>query len=86
MKRIILMSFLVLAGCGEKPPRPAVPVIVDKPVPVACKTVLPQEPGWDVDALPIGSDVWDQMAALRAERLQRIGYEGQLKAAIQACQ
>jgi hypothetical protein len=89
MKRPYLYVWLAMAlgGCASQPQvAPAVPVTVSVPTPVPCKVALPQAPGWDVDALPLGSDIWDQMAALRAERLQRIGYEGELLSAIQACQ
>ena len=88
MKRLLLtliaIASLLTSGCGEAV-RPAVPVTVKVPVPVSCKMSLPAAPAWAVDLLPLGSAVWDQMAALRAERLQRKGYEGELLAAIHAC-
>ncbi|QAU22614.1 hypothetical protein EO087_00340 [Dyella sp. M7H15-1] len=86
MKRIILMAALALGGCGIKSVHPFVPVTVKVPMPMPCKVTLPQAPAWAIDALPLGSDVWGQMTALRAERLQRMGYERQLLAVIESCQ
>jgi len=87
MKRLIALIVAVvgMSGCMDQP-RPAVPITVKVPVPVPCNVTSPQVPAWAVDALPLGSDIWTQMDALRAERLQRKGYEGELIAAIQACQ
>jgi hypothetical protein len=87
MKRLVLVvsAIAACAGC-TKQVRPAVPVTVKIPVAVSCKVTLPKAPAWAVDALPLGAAIWDQMAALRGERLQRKGYEGELLAAIQACQ
>jgi len=55
-------------------------------VAVPCKAPTPQRPLFAVDGLPLGSGIWDQMKALRAERLQRQGYEAELEAAVSACQ
>jgi len=88
MKRLIVLLAMAIAvgGCVDQPPRPSVPLTVRIPVPVPCKVTQPSEPAWAVDALPLGSDIWTQMTALRAERMQRKGYESELIAAIQACQ
>ena len=79
-----ILSFS-LVGCATTPP-PAQPVEVHVPVAVPCKAPTPERPAFAVDALALGSGVWDQMAALRAERLQRKGYEAELEAAVKACQ
>lgn len=78
-----IIAFL-LPGCATQP----APVVQEIRVPVAvpCKTQQIGQPAFAVEALPIGSGVWDQMRALRAERQQRIGYEAELEAAVKACQ
>ncbi len=89
--RLSLTGFLAgilsfgLAGCATTPP-PAQPVEVSVPVAVPCKVPVPVAPAFAVDALPIGSGIWEQMQALRAERWQRKGYEAELEAAVKACQ
>ncbi len=89
--RLSLTGFLAgilsfgLAGCATTPCT-AQPVEVRVPVAVPCNAPMPERPAFAVDALPIGSSIWDQMAALRGERLQRQGYEAELEAAVRACQ
>lgn len=79
----VILSFCIV-GCATTLP-PGQPVEVRVPVAVPCKAPVPVRPAFAVDALPIGSGVWDQMAALRAERFQRKGYEAELEAAVQSC-
>ena len=52
----------------------------------AALTYSVARPAFAVDALSIGAGIWEQMSALRAERIQRIGYETELEAAVKACQ
>lgn len=87
-KLAILASIAILAGCASTPALPPAPKIqkVDVPVEVTCKSPAVTPPLFAVDSLPIGSGIYDQMAALRAERLQRIGYEKELIAALKSCQ
>lgn len=80
----VILSFC-LVECATTAP-PVQPVEVRVPVAVPCKAPVPVRPAFAVDALPVGSGVWDQMAALRAERYQRKGYEAELEAAVQSCQ
>lgn len=87
MKRLTIAMCLVLAGCAgtvAEPPEPQL-VRVEVPVQVPCKTERIQRPAFAVDSLPVGADIGEQMRALRAERLQRKGYELRLEAAIEAC-
>ncbi len=85
--RWLLLLALLIAGCASTtPPSPTVPQRVEIPVPVPCKIPQIEKPSFAVDGLPIGSDIWDQMSALRAERKQRQGYEVKLEAAIKSCQ
>lgn len=80
----VIVSFC-LGGCATTPP-PVQPVEVKVPVAVPCKVPMPERPLFAVDGLPLGSGIWDQMKALRAERWQRQGYETELEAAVKACQ
>ncbi|HEY4529165.1 MAG TPA: hypothetical protein VIG97_02365 [Luteimonas sp.] len=84
---VILVAAMILTACAGRDARPAPPPVreVKVPVLVPCATSMPAKPAFAVDALPIGSDVWQQMAALRAERLQRKGYEQELEAALLPC-
>ncbi|MFK4075234.1 hypothetical protein ACI2KX_16120 [Ectopseudomonas khazarica] len=87
MKRLIAVLCLVLTGCAgqvAEPPEPQV-VRVEVPVQVPCRTERVQRPVFAVDVLPIGASIAEQMRALRADRLQRKGYELRLEAAVEAC-
>ncbi len=87
MKWLTIALSLVLAGCAgqvAEPPEPQV-VRVEVPVQVPCRTERVQRPVFAVDVLPIGASIAEQMRALRADRLQRKGYELRLEAAIEAC-
>lgn len=81
----VITAVALLAGCAASPPVPVVQE-VRIPVPVPCTVDVPERPVWAVDALPIGSGIWDQMRALRQERHQRQAYEIELEAAVRACQ
>lgn len=78
-----LLPLGLLAGCAA----PAVPppVEVRVPVPVPCRVELPAAPAFAVSALALDAPIDQQMKALRAERLQRMGYERELVAALEAC-
>lgn len=78
--RAALLIVLLLAGCTTPAPER---VLV--PVPVPCRVELPAEPAWATDGLPAGAPLWDLARALLAERQQRIGYETQLRAALESC-
>ena len=90
MKTVILTIALAalagLAGCAAPAQRAPDVQQVLVTVPVPCKVSAPTKPAYAVEALPLGSTVFRQMAALRAERKQRQGYEAELEAAILACQ
>jgi hypothetical protein len=83
MKKLLLLCLLI-TGCAASAP-PAV-VKIEVPVSVPCTIALPATPVFAVDALPLDADIWDMMAALRADRIQRQAYEKELETAIQACQ
>lgn len=79
----LVAAVLALCGCAGSPPRP---LEVKIPVEVPCKAPDVSRPDFAVDSLPLGSGIWDQMKALRAERRQRQGYETLLESAVKACQ
>lgn len=83
---IALAALTCLAGCATPAQRAPDVQQVLVPIPVPCKVSAPTKPAYAVEALPLGSTVFRQMAALRAERKQRQGYEAELEAAILACQ
>lgn len=91
MKSLLLVAALcaALAGCVTAPqsPEPA-PVVttVYKPVPVPCKVRKPERPKFAFDTLPLGADIYTQVATLLADRKQRQGYEVKLESADDACQ
>lgn len=86
MMKIFIAAALmiVLSGCAST----RVPVVVQVKVPVLvpCKITQIDKPVFAVDELQIGLDAWTQMRALRADRLQRKGYEEILEGAIKSCQ
>lgn len=88
MKGLLIVLALLLAGCAGQVTEPPEPVVVriEVPVEVPCRTDRVQRPVFAVDVLPIGASFDEQMRALRADRLQRKGYERRLEAAVEACQ
>lgn len=88
MKRLIAVLCLVLAGCAGQVPEPPEPQLmrVEVPVQIPCRIERVQRPVFAVDVLPVGASIDEQMRALRAERLQRKGYEARLEGAVAACQ
>lgn len=85
IRSLACLLAVLLAGCATPPAAPTVQR-VEVPVTVRCKITAPQPPDWAVDHLQPGQPLAVQARALRAERLQRMGYEQELQAAIKACQ
>ena len=75
----------VLAGCGTREPEVRT-VRVEVPVLVPCKTKGVAVPPWAAAGLQKADSLEVKVRALLAERRQRIGYEKELAAAIDACQ
>lgn len=85
---LMLVVFLVLAGCAGHPvaePEPRV-VRVDVPVQVPCQVKAPAVPAWAAEGLRREYSLEVKVRALLAERRQRIGYERELAAAVASCQ
>lgn len=91
MMRAILIAAVAaaLAGCATTPPPPVVVTSaqrVEVPVEVPCKAAPVARPTWALDVLPAGVDDYIWARAALAEIEQHKGYEGQLVAAVAACQ
>jgi hypothetical protein len=69
-----------LVGCGAIPVQP-----VKIPVPVECRAETPARPAMPTEILGAGVDLDRFTAAATAEIELREGYEGELKAALDAC-
>lgn len=77
----------ILTGCGSAPVERVVVQTTTAQVPLAvgCRTNTVTRPAFAVDALPLGAPIDHQMRALRAERVQRQGYERELETEVARC-
>ena len=74
-----------LAGCATQ--EPAVRTVrVEVPVLVPCKTQEVTVPSWAATGLKKSDSLEVKVRALLSERRQRMGYERELVAAVDACQ
>jgi len=83
--KIFLVSFLVLlavGGCAStrEPLRETTKIIIP------CKIAPPAKPVFAFSTATKETPTLDKVVLLLAERNQRIGYETELEAAVQACQ
>lgn len=78
---VVLAIAAQLAGCATAPPSTRVHI----PVPVACSESIPPRPTMPTEALGPGAAPWVLLQSALAEIDRREGYEGQLRAALQAC-
>lgn len=88
MRWLMAALVVVLAGCATQPailPEPRV-VRVEVPVQVPCRAPSVSSPPWAAGGLQKGDSLEVKVRALLAERRQRMGYEGELRAALEACQ
>ncbi|MCW2099752.1 hypothetical protein ACJJU9_11720 [Pseudomonas helleri] len=85
MRWLLIGLVAVLAGCGTREPEVRT-VRVEVPVLVPCKTKGVAVPPWAAAGLQKADSLEVKVRALLAERRQRIGYEKELVAAIDACQ
>lgn len=90
MKRTLIACAvsLLVAGCATQPPPQVIekPVRVDVPVSVPCKITPVTRPVFAFGAALPSWGLYDKGRALLADREQRQAYEGQLEAAVRACQ
>lgn len=76
---------LALAGCATKPPPQIQYVRVEVPVQAQCRAPEVAVLLWAAAGLRKTDSLEVKVRALLAERRQRIGYEGMLRAASSAC-
>lgn len=78
---VLLAAFVAaaLSGCQTVPQRVLVPVAMP------CQAEKPRPPVWATDTLQADAGIFDQVKALLAERLQRIGYQSELEAVVDTC-
>lgn len=84
MKSLLVVLILALAGCAGKEPEVRT-IRVGVPVLVPCKTKEVVVPAWAASGLKKSDSLEVKVRALLAERRQRIGYERELVAGIDAC-
>lgn len=75
---------IMLAGCATKEPEVRT-VRVEVPVLVPCRTQEVSVPLWATAGLQKADSIEVKARALLAERRQRMGFERELAAAIEAC-
>ncbi|MBN6791517.1 hypothetical protein JRG49_09750 [Pseudomonas fulva] len=81
----VLAGFLLLAGCAGHDEPEIRTVRVEVPVQVPCRTPDVAVPPWAAAGLRKTESLEVKVRALLAERRQRIGFEGELIAAVAAC-
>jgi hypothetical protein len=74
-----LLAVLLLAGCGTTMQ------VVRVPVPVPCVVELPAAPTISTDAELRAMSDYRLVLAIARERLQLLGYSGELRAAAETC-
>lgn len=85
MKALLTTCALALAGCAGRAEPEANYVRVEVPVQVPCRAPEVAAPTWATAGLRKTDSLEVKARALLAERLQRIGYEKQLIASVDAC-
>ena len=81
----VLLLILLLTGCAGHVEPEIRTVRVEVPVPVPCRATEVAVPPWAASGLRKADSLEVKVRALLAERRQRIGYERQLVAAVEAC-
>ncbi|WP_059395513.1 hypothetical protein [Pseudomonas putida] len=85
MRMPLIACVLALAGCGGRVEPQVQYVRVEVPVQVPCRAPEVVVPTWVAAGLRKTDSLEVKVRALLAERRQRIGYEGLLRAANSAC-
>lgn len=84
-QKLFLVGLLLLAGCAGYTEPEIRTVRVEVPVLVPCRASEVAVPPWAASGLRKTDSLEVKVRALLAERRQRIGYERQLVAAVEAC-
>ena len=82
---MVVVLCLLVAGCAGHVEPEIRTVRVEVPVPVPCRAPEVAVPPWAATGLRKTDSLEVKVRALLAERRQRIGYERQLVAAVDAC-
>lgn len=85
MKWLMVGAVVLMAGCAAREPEVRT-VRVEVPVQVPCRVPVVPVSAWATDSLKKTDSLELKVRALLAERRQRMGYEKQLEAAVDACQ
>ncbi|MEG9625246.1 hypothetical protein [Pseudomonas guariconensis] len=85
MRTLLILSALALAGCAGRVEPQIQYVRVEVPVQVPCRVPEVAAPAWATADLRKTDSLELKVRALLAERLQRIGYEKELEAAVVSC-
>jgi hypothetical protein len=75
----LICAALLLSACGRTPPPEPIKVMV----PVPCIATKPTKPVYP--EAPEAAGLFERVQTLLAERELRMAYEGQLEAALSAC-
>lgn len=78
---VAVVLLVLLSGCASAPQL----VQVRVPVPVECRVATPARPAMPTDAIAPGATLATKVGAALAELEIREGYEGELRAALEAC-
>lgn len=81
---LIFLPFL-MSGCAQQPDVIYNPTQVDMPVAVPCKAPPVAKPADLLISLPPTASLTDGIKACLAQHSYDIGYQGQLEAALSAC-
>jgi len=84
MKLFMVGLVVLLAGCAAREPEVRT-VRVEVAVPVPCRAPDVAVPPWAAAGLKKADSLEAKVRALLAERRQRMGYEGELVAAVESC-
>lgn len=84
-KLILVVLALALSGCATKEVVKYETVEVKIPVPVLCQTEEPKKPNFSFERLSTDSSIYEKVQSLVTDRLLHLGYEEQLRTALQSC-
>ncbi len=82
MKHALMILALALGGCTHTDFKPQ---DVDIAVAQACPAIMPGVPAFPLDTISPSAPMVDKAKAFAEQNEVHLGYEGQLRAALQAC-
>lgn len=84
-KLIIVLALLISACSTTDKPVVYETIKVNVPVPVECKTPMPEKPQYNFDQLSVDQTIYEKVRALLADRLLYLAYQAELEAALKSC-